>query len=41
MCVCGRAKGVPLQGVSTEEGTDPFSEARGESVSAHKGAAWK
>ena len=27
--------------INTEEGTDPFSEARGECVSAHKGAAWK
>ena len=27
--------------VNTEEGTDPFSEARGECVTAHKGAAWK
>ena len=27
--------------VNTEGGTDPFSEARGECVTAHKGAAWK
>lgn len=42
MCVCGRAKGVPLLGrANTEEGADPFSEARGECLSAHKVAAWK
>lgn len=41
MCVCGRAKGFRCRGVNTEEGTDPFSEASGECVSAHKGAAWK
>ena len=42
MCVfVAEPRGFRCRGVSTEERTDPFSEARGESVSAHKGAAWK